>query len=60
MLKHVRGGDLEGVVWMKTVQSILIRIRKPDFLEEDYLGFGVAKKVREIMTVPLEAFNIKR
>ena len=59
MLKHVRGGDPEGVVRMKTVQSALIRVWKPNFLEEDYFGLVLAEKVGEIVTVPLEAFYIE-
>ena len=52
-------GDLEGVVRMVAVQSVLVTVWKPDFLEEDNLGLGVAEEVREIVPVSPEAFNIE-
>ena len=38
MLEHVWSRDLEGVVRIVLVESILIMVRKPYFLEEDKFG----------------------
>ena len=59
VLKHIWGGDLERVIRMIVVQSTLIRVWEPDFLQEDNFWLGVAEEMREIMLVPLEAFKIE-
>ena len=56
MFKHVGGRYLETIFWMMIAEDILLRVWKPDFLQKDYLGLDIAKQVRKIMLVPLEAF----
>ena len=56
MFRHVKGRYLESIFWMMIAMDILLRVWQPDFLQEDYLGLDMAKQVRKIMPVPLEAF----
>ena len=44
---------------MIAVQSSLFTVWEPDFLKEDNFGLGVAQEVREIVSVPLEAFYVE-
>ena len=58
-VEHIRAGGFEGVVWKKVVDGVVVRVRKPGFLEKDEFCSGVGDEVREIVLVPPQSLNIE-
>ena len=61
MVKHVRSGDLEGVLRKIVTESLLLIKRKPDFLKKyKLLRLVFMEKVQEVLLVSFKSFQVKR
>ena len=57
--EHVWSRYLNGVVWVKLVQFILVTVGSPDLLKKDQLWRDTIEEFGEVKVVSVEALNVE-